>query len=67
MLNISGDVSVAETYYKTPIQISTHSGSASSTVTDYQMYDYNNMCGFIAIAPIPEQMTSVEVSATESS
>ena len=31
--------------------MSTHSGMSNSfDVTDYLMYDYNNACGFIAIA-----------------
>ena len=46
--------------------MSTHSGmTAAGIVTDYLMYDYNNACGFIAIAPAPATMTSLTVSGTE--
>ena len=46
--------------------MSTHSGmTAAGSVTDYLMYDYNNACGFIAIAPAPTTMTSLTVSDTE--
>ena len=47
--------------------MSTHSGMADSTglVSDYLMYDYNNACGFIAIAPKPKNMTSLTVSDNE--
>ena len=46
--------------------MSTHSGmTAAGAVTDYLMYDYNNACGFIAIAPAPVTMTTLTVSDNE--
>ena len=46
--------------------MSTHSGmTGAGLVADYLMYDYNNACGFIAIAPAPTTMASLTVSGTE--
>ena len=46
--------------------MSTHSGmTAAGLVSGYLMYDYNNACGFIAIAPAPTTMSSLTVSGTE--
>ena len=46
--------------------MSTHSGmTAAGLVGDYLMYDYNNACGFVAIAPAPITMSSLTVSDTE--
>ena len=47
--------------------MSTHSGMADSNsdVADYLMYDYNNACGFIAIAPTPGNLSSVAITSTE--
>ena len=46
--------------------MSTHSGMSNAyDVADYLMYDYNNACGFIAVAPAPGALTSVTVSGTE--
>ena len=30
--------------------MSTHSGKSGTSVDNYALYDYNNMCGFIAVA-----------------
>ena len=46
--------------------MSTHSGmTTGGLVNEYLMYDYNNACGFIAIAPAPVTMSSLTVSDTE--
>ena len=46
--------------------MSTHSGMTNAgLVLEYLMYDYNNACGFIAVAPAPTTMTSFTISATE--
>ena len=41
--------------------------SESGDTTDYLMYDYNNACGFIAVAPEPIIMSSLTVSSSEES
>ena len=47
--------------------MSTYSGmSESGDTSDYLLYDYNYVCGFIAIAPEPIEMASLSVSANES-
>ena len=46
--------------------MSTHSGMTDAgLVTGYLMYDYNNACGFIAVAPAPTTMTSLTISDSE--
>ena len=46
--------------------MSTHSGMASTgLITDYLMYDYNTACGFIAVAPAPDSLSSIVVSDSE--
>ena len=46
--------------------MSTHSGMTDAgVITDYLMYDYNNACGFIAVAPAPTAISSITLSDTE--
>ena len=46
--------------------MSTHSGmTTTGLVGDYLMYDYNNACGFVAIAPAPITMASLIFSDIE--
>ena len=46
--------------------MSTHSGMSATGVTlGYLIYDYNNACGFIAVAPAPGIINSVVISDTE--
>ena len=33
--------------------MSTYSGYRGASTDEYLLYDYNNMCGFIAVAPSP--------------
>ena len=47
--------------------MSTHSGYSGTSVDKYALYDYNNMCGFIAVASTPVKMKSVSVSTSATS
>ena len=37
--------------------MSTYSEFSGTSTDGYLLYDYNNMCGFIAVAPSPMLMT----------
>jgi hypothetical protein len=66
VLNISGTASADSFYYTDPIRMYTYSGMTTSPVsaTSYVMYDSNNFCGFISVAPTPDTLTSVTVSTS---
>ena len=44
--------------------MSTYSGKSGTSTENYLMYDYNNVCGFIAVASTPNQMQNVSMSVS---
>lgn len=45
--------------------MASYSGHSSGSVSNFIMYDYNYVCGNLAVAPGPEELNFVDISAKE--